>query len=155
MSKAHDDITHTAVRLRMAISQLGRRLRAGNATEGLGMAKLSVLGHLYRLGSATPSELATHEGVKLQSLTRLLADLEAERLVSRKPHPEDGRQTLLSLTRQGAEKLGASVRSAEASLAQAIEASLGPREQAALLQACALLDKVAEQLAAQQAEAGL
>ncbi|MFS2168281.1 MarR family transcriptional regulator, partial [Variovorax sp. Varisp62] len=61
------------------------------------MAKLSVLGQLHRYGPCTPTALAGLERVKLQSLTRLLAELEAEGWIGRTPHPSDGRQWLLSL----------------------------------------------------------
>lgn len=147
MSQPEADATHCAVRLRTAITLLARRLRASAPQDGLGVAKLSALGQLYRGGPMTPSELAAREGVKLQSLTRLLADLESEHLVSRKPHPGDGRQTLLSLTKTGLGRLSLSVRGAEASLAHVIEATLSAKEQALLLQACGLLDTLAQALA--------
>jgi DNA-binding MarR family transcriptional regulator len=46
--------------------------------DGISVAKLSVIAHIKRVGSVTPSALAAHEGVKIQSLTRLLAELEAD-----------------------------------------------------------------------------
>jgi DNA-binding MarR family transcriptional regulator len=145
--------THCAVRLRAAMSNLARQLRAALPPDGISVAKLSVLGQLHRLGPLTPSELAQRERVKLQSLTRLLAELEADGWVQRLPHPLDGRQSLLSLTRLGAKLLAADVHRREASLVEAIGARLTAREQARLLAACALIDRLADGLAAGVADA--
>ena len=66
---------HCAVRLRTATMQLARQLRSTMQRDGLSQAMLSAMGQLYRGGAMTPTELARLEGVKLQSLTRLLAEL--------------------------------------------------------------------------------
>lgn len=147
------DVMNTAVRLRASLSALFRQLRqaapAEGAAGGIGTARLSVLGALYRRGPMTPTALAAHERVRLQTLTRLLAELEADGWIVRAPHPDDGRQTLLSLSRLGVRQLTADVHRREASLAAAIEATLSPAQQAALVKACASIDALAEALGAQ------
>ena len=135
---------HCALRLRASVSQLTRELRAALPAEGLSLAKLSVLALLHRLGPLTPTDLARRERVKLQSLTRLLAELEADGSVRRTPHPGDGRQSVLALTRTGVSLLTADVHRREASLVDAVAGSLSADECALLLQACALIDRVAE-----------
>ena len=67
----------------------------------MGTLKLSVLSRLGRQGAMSPTELARGEGVRLQSLTRLIAELEAEGWVRRSDDPADGRRSLLALTPAG------------------------------------------------------
>jgi DNA-binding MarR family transcriptional regulator len=150
MPKALPETTprECAVRLRATVSQLTRRLRAVLPVNSVSVAKLTVLGHLHRLGALTPSDLARRERVKLQTLTRLLAELEADRWVRRDAHALDKRQSLLSLTALGKRALANDVHRREASLVEAISATLSPTEQAQLLRACALMDRVAQAVGA-------
>src|SRR5450830_343439 len=90
-----------AVQLRASVLQLARRLRPGLEAEGMGTLKLSVLSRLGRQGAMSPTELARGEGVRLQSLTRLIAELEAEGWVRRSDDPADGRRSLLAPTPAG------------------------------------------------------
>jgi DNA-binding MarR family transcriptional regulator len=137
-----------ALRLRASVSHLSRQLRAALPGNSISVAKLSVLGHLHRLGPLTPSDLARRERVKLQSLTRLLGELEADEWLLRRAHPRDARQTILSLTRSGVKALSADVHRREASLVAAIASTLSAVEQAQLLNACELIERVADAVAA-------
>jgi DNA-binding MarR family transcriptional regulator len=110
------------------------------------MAKLSVIGQINRVGRTSPTELAAREGVKIQTLTRLLAELESEGWVVRAPHDSDGRQSLLSLTPQGKKRLKDAAQAKDASLAQIIESTLNANERSLLLRACLLLDGLDEAL---------
>ena len=56
---------------------LSRRLMASRGAGALSLSKLSVLGRLRREGAATATELAAYLRIQPQSLTRLLASLEA------------------------------------------------------------------------------
>lgn len=141
------DTEHCAVRLRAAVMHLARQLRTDMQRDGLGSSALSVLGLLYRVGTMSPTELARREGVKLQSLTRLLAGLESEGWIERTTSPADARQSLLSISRRGITRLGAAVRGGERSLAAAIESRLSADEQDLLLRACTLLDTLGAALA--------
>lgn len=141
------DSLHCAVRLRASLSALGRQLRQALPAGGISVAKLSVLSVLYRRGPMSPTELAAHEGVKLQTLTRLLAEMEAEGWLTRAPHAEDGRQSVLSLTRTGVKQLTADVHRREASLARAIGETLSSDQRAELLRACGWMDQLAQALA--------
>lgn len=139
-----DDPAHVAIRLRATVSHLTRQLRGLAAADGPGAAKLGVLGQLYRQGALSPSQLARHERVRLQTLTRLIAELEAAGLVSRSPHPSDARQSLLALTADGVRVLTDDVQRREASLARAIAETLSGDERERLLTACALVDRLAD-----------
>jgi DNA-binding MarR family transcriptional regulator len=146
----HPSPVQSALRLRASASHLSRQLRAALPANGISVAKLSVLGHLHRLGPLTPSDLARRERVKLQTLTRLLCELEADEWLLRRAHPRDARQTILSLTRSGVKALSADVHRREASLVAAIASTLSADEQSQLLSACELIDRVADAVAADQ-----
>ncbi len=61
----------------------------------------SALVTLERLGHATPTQLAIQEGVRKPSITRVLAILEQQGFVSRVPHPNDARQSIVRITPEG------------------------------------------------------
>jgi len=150
-----DSPRHAAILLRQSLSQLNRGLRGAAPLAPATPAMLSVLGWLMRRGELTPSELAGLEGVRLQTLTRLLAALERAAWVVRRIDPEDARRSRLRLTAAGARLLTAHVRRREASLERAIAATLDSDEQRCLRQACALLERIAGQLqAGRRAAAG-
>jgi DNA-binding MarR family transcriptional regulator len=154
MASLPSDPAQCAVRLRASVSLLSRRLRDNAAvSDGPSVAKLSVLSQLYRRGPLTPTALAGHERVRLQTLTRLLAELEAEDWLARTPHASDGRQWVLSLTPVGRRRLKARMRTRETALAEAIAAALDAGERAVLLQACSLLDGIAAALEEGEADA--
>jgi DNA-binding MarR family transcriptional regulator len=103
-----------------------------------------VLGHLHRDGALTPSALAQAEAVQPQSLTRLLADLEAAGLALRRQDPRDGRQYLIGITPEGRETLRRDAQAQAAWLARAMEAQLTAAEQGVLRLAAGLMDRLAE-----------
>ncbi|CAN5540204.1 MarR family transcriptional regulator [soil metagenome] len=126
------------------MSNLQRRLRSSGRDDGPSIAKLSALGQLHRSGALSAAELARREGVKPQTLTRLLAELEADGWLARTPHPVDGRQSLLKLTRSGSALLGREMRRRETVLTVAIAMELSEPEQALLRDACALIDRLTD-----------
>ncbi|SPJ14560.1 Transcriptional regulator [Burkholderiales bacterium] len=144
MSKPGPDALGLAARIRRAVAPLSRKLRPSLQRDGISTAKLSLIGHLNRHGPVTPTELAAREGVKLQSLTRMLADLEADGWVVRAPHPSDGRQSLLTLTRVGAKSLANAAQSCDAVLAQIIATRCSASDRAVLRRACTLLDDLCD-----------
>jgi DNA-binding MarR family transcriptional regulator len=146
MTKATPDVVRCAVRLRRTVLVLARRLRPSLQRDGISTAKLSVIGQLYRVGPMTPTELATREGVKLPSLTRLVAELEDDGWVVRTAHASDGRRSLLGLTALGKKRLVASAQAADAPLADVIATTISADDRRVLLQACALLETIGESL---------
>lgn len=144
---------HSAIVLREALTRLQRGLRDALPAQAATPAQLSVLGLLFRHGELTPGELARREGVRQQTLTRLLATLEAEGWVARVADADDGRRRPLSLTAAGRKLLAGYVHRREASLERAIASELDEDEQRLLLEACRLLDRLGAQLQAQTAEA--
>src|SRR5882757_4685088 len=128
--------------LRSAVMRLSRRLRHQRVDESLSPTEMSVLGTLARCGSATPGELARKEHVQPPSMTRIVALLEAKRLVRLEPHPDDRRQKVVTRTEQAEAILAESRVKRNAWLAQLAE-GLDEEELAILRQAAPVLEKLA------------
>ena len=90
-----------AAELMQAVGVLLRRVRAEAGAVGLSWSQAAAMGRLDRTGPMTTADLARAEMVKPQSMGSLLAELEQDGLVERRPHPTDGRQILFSLTEAG------------------------------------------------------
>ncbi|WP_407924539.1 MarR family winged helix-turn-helix transcriptional regulator [Catellatospora vulcania] len=88
-------------RLRDAITRLNRRLRQERPVGDLTVTQLSALTSLRIGGALTPRELSEAERVQPPTMTKIVAKLEERGLISRTPHPTDGRQVLLSPSEQG------------------------------------------------------
>ena len=128
-------------RLARAVARLNRRLRQERQTE-LTATQLSVLGSIMKLGPATPSAIAAHERVQPPSITRTLNCLVDDGLVSRDPHPDDGRQVLISLSDKGEDVLAEERARRDEWLAHRL-AELTTDERAVLRQASDLLEGLA------------
>jgi DNA-binding MarR family transcriptional regulator len=85
-----------------AMGQLVRRLRAVARSGEMGWNQASVLARLDA-EPMTTADLARAEMMTPQSMGALLAQMEEEGWVERKPHPTDGRQILYELTAEGRE----------------------------------------------------
>jgi DNA-binding MarR family transcriptional regulator len=105
--------------------------------------KVGVLGHLVRRGPQTPGQLAAAEFLQPQSLSRLLAELNDSGLVTRADHPEDGRQSLISVTAAGRRALAADMGSRDEWLEQAM-LSLSQAERDILAVAAGLMERMAD-----------
>jgi DNA-binding MarR family transcriptional regulator len=130
--------------LRVVIGQLRRRLREQSSIGDLTWSQTSVLSRLEREGSATVSSLARAEGMRPQSMGATVSALEAAGLVNGSPDPEDGRQTILSLTPACREWIKAARAAKEDWLFRAIQSKLSPEEQGELAKGVKLLKRLAE-----------
>jgi DNA-binding MarR family transcriptional regulator len=135
------DTALVASELRAVLGSLLRRLRAEHRFP---LSHGAVLGRLDRCGPQSVSELAVGERVRPQSMAQTVSDLEAERLVARRPDPNDGRRALVELTAEGHEALDSDRRKRAGWLAQAMETDLAPSEQEVLAEAVDLLRRLAE-----------
>jgi DNA-binding MarR family transcriptional regulator len=127
--------------LTRAVGQLLRRLRADANPGGLNFSQSAALATLDESGGMTTADLARAESMKPQSMSAILASLEQEGLVERRPHPTDGRQILFSLTAQGVEARRQRAAAKQEWLAGAI-AKLSPTERQTLVSAAALIRKL-------------
>ncbi len=128
--------------LRVLISQLRQRLREEATLGDFTWAQTQVLILLEREGPATVTTLARAQGVRSQSMGETLAVLRAAGLVSGAPDPNDGRQTVLSLTDACREKVKASRAAKEDWLFRAIRTKFAPVEQEQLAMGVALLKRL-------------
>lgn len=128
--------------LRISVTRLSRRLRA-QASGGLSVTQQAALAALDRHEGMTPRDLAEHERVQPPSMTRVIAALEGQGLISRSPHPTDGRQVVLNVTPEGRELLKELRRRREAWLSQRLR-ELTPQERAILRKAAPILDKLSK-----------
>ncbi len=135
------DTTRLASELRMVLGHLMRRLRAEHR---FSLSQGAVLGRLDREGTKSIGDLATAERVRPQSMTQTVSDLEVDGLIARRADPADGRRTLVELTEQGLQTLEQDRRQREGWLARAIAEDLSAEEQQVLMQALALLRRLAE-----------
>jgi DNA-binding MarR family transcriptional regulator len=132
----------TAVALRRASTRLALRLRAERVGDGLGSTGVAVLGQLHRRGALTASEIAAAERVQPQSLTRVLASLEEQQLISRQQDTHDRRRHTIELTARGRQLLKEHMKSSDDWLAEAIAERLNPTERAVLQLAAGILDQL-------------
>ena len=133
-----------AADLRALLSRLKRRLREQAGAGDLTSTQVSVLGRLDRDGPATVTALAKAEGMRPQSMGANVSALEAAGLVSGTPDPNDGRQTILSLTPACIEWIKEGRTARQDWLFRAIQAKLGPEEQEELARAIDLLNRLAD-----------
>jgi len=129
--------------LTLAIGQVLRRLRADANPDGLNVSQTAALALLEENAAMTTAELARAAAMKPQSMGTILAGLEQDSLVERKPHPSDGRQVLFSLTAAGAEARRKRSLAKQTWLLAAV-AKLDPADQQTLLAAAALIKRLGE-----------
>jgi DNA-binding MarR family transcriptional regulator len=72
---------------------------------GMHPAAAMLLSDLAKHGEARPSELAKRRMVDLSVISRQVAQLSGAGLVERRPAPEDGRASLIRVSRLGREEL--------------------------------------------------
>ena len=131
-----------ASRLRLSVMRLARRMRAERAETSLTLTQLAALATLERHGPLTPGELAAQERVQPPSMTRVVASLHDAGLVTRSPHPTDGRQQLLAVAPSAVALLREDRRRREAWLALRL-AELDDDDRAVLRRAVDVLDRLA------------
>jgi DNA-binding MarR family transcriptional regulator len=145
--KERPDDTHIATmasELRVLVDQLKRRFREKVNLGDLTSSQLAVLRRLDSDGPATVTTLARAEGMRPQSMGANIAALEAAGLVSGAPDPNDGRQTILSLTAACKEKVKVGRMACDEWLIEAIQKTLAPAEQHELARAIDLLKRLVE-----------
>jgi DNA-binding MarR family transcriptional regulator len=133
-----------ATALRGAMARLNRRLRAERIGHGLSLNRLSLLGLLGRNGPMTATALAAAERLQPQSLTRMLARLESDELIVRRPDETDRRQVLIDVTQLGVGVLAEDTRRREAWLAGAMAERLTSTERELLRLAAGLMERLAD-----------
>jgi len=138
----HPDLDQLAAALTTAIGRLLRRRRAEANPSELALSQMGALSRLEQIGPMATAELARAEAMKPQSMGVILASLEEEGLVERRPHPTDRRQVLFGLTAAGA-AVRVRHRAAKRSWLVGVLAELDPAALKALAAAIPVIDRIA------------
>ncbi|BDU22095.1 MarR family transcriptional regulator [Dyella sp. GSA-30] len=133
-----------AAELRVVAGQLKRRLRQQAHFSDLTSSQLATLTRLERDGASTVTALARAESMRPQSMGANVAALEAAGLVSGAPDPNDGRQTLWSITPACRKRIKEGRAAREDWLFRAIQQEFSHAELAKLELAVALLKRLVE-----------
>ena len=134
--------TDLASDLRVSVARLARRLRTARADHGLTLGQISMLVTLEKHGAMTAGELAAHEGIRPPSVTRTLATLDEQGLISRSVGDADRRQIVITITPAAEALLFEDRRRRDALLADLLE-GLTPEQRTILADAAPLLDHLA------------
>jgi DNA-binding MarR family transcriptional regulator len=133
-----------ATELRVLVGQFKRRFREKVNLGDFTSSQMAVLRRLDSDGPATVTSLARAEGMRPQSMGANIAALEAAGLVSGAPDPNDGRQTILSLTAACKERVKVGRMACDDWLLEAIRKNLSAEEQWELEKAIELLKRLVE-----------
>lgn len=130
--------------LRAVFGVIKRKLREQAEVGDLTPSQVSVLLRLEKDGPATASSLARAEGMRPQSIVPIIAALENAGLVAGAPDPEDGRQTILSVTGRYRAWVAKGRAARQDWLTRTLQARLSPKEQDKLVEAVELLKRLVE-----------
>jgi DNA-binding MarR family transcriptional regulator len=133
-----------ALDIRTVFRKVKQRLRGQGKHDDLTPSQVSVVLRLEESGPATVSSLARAEGMRPQSMSAVMTPLQQAGLVTGKPDPKDGRQTLMCLTPKCLKWLKQGRAARQDWLARRISEKLSVREQEKLRAALALLTKLTE-----------
>ncbi len=142
MGRTTLDTAALAHDLRLAVMRFSRRLRNQRVDTSVTLTHLAALSTLKRHGAMSPGELAAHERVQPPSMTRVVVALEERGLVTRTPHPTDGRQVVIGLTDAAERLLTEEARAREAWLSARLH-RLTPEERATLREAAVIMEQLA------------
>ena len=131
-----------ASRLRLVVTRLSRRLRT-QLPGDLTPSQLATLSSVDRLGPITLGELSAVERVKPPTMTKIVACLEEQGLVTRTVDPADRRVARVDATAEGSRFLDRSRRQKDQYLAERLR-DLDPADRAALERAAGVLERLLE-----------
>jgi DNA-binding MarR family transcriptional regulator len=129
---------------RRSVTRMARLLGASMPKGELTPMKLSALGILRRAGPMSATALASQLGILPQSLTRILADLEAEGLLTRSRDARDGREHVLQPTPKALTLMRDEGVRRDAAMREAMLQVLTPVEIDLLLLAAKTMNKLAD-----------
>ena len=133
-----------AAKLRTTFGQLKRKVRQQGGQNDFTSSQIAVLLRLEKDGPATVSSLARAEGMRPQSMSAVIAPLEEMGFVAGAADPNDGRKTLMSLTKACKKWIEDGRAARQDWLAQAIQKKLSTQEQKQVFSAIHLLARIVE-----------
>jgi DNA-binding MarR family transcriptional regulator len=129
---------------RRSVTRLGRLLSASMPKGDLTPTKLTALGILRREGPLSANALASRLGILPQSLTRIIADLENEGLLTRTRDARDGREHILEPTARAIALMRAEGTRRDAVMRETMQRALSPVEIDLLFVAAGAINKLAD-----------
>lgn len=127
----------TTADLAAAFSELGpawgRWITACTPDASVSYSRMRLLRVLQQDGDRTMTQLAVSLNVAQRRITSLVLGLTEDALVERRPNPDDGRSSVISLTDRGREHLSQTWAQFQADIAAVFE-DLGEEEQHQLLE---------------------
>ena len=133
-----------AIELRTTFGQLKRKIRDQGGLGDFSSSQIAVILRLEKDGPATVSSLARAEGMRPQSMSAVIAPLEEMGFVVGTADRNDGRKTLMSLTKTCKKWVEEGRAARQDWLARAIQQKLSPQEQKTVSSAIHLLARLAE-----------
>jgi DNA-binding MarR family transcriptional regulator len=144
---SHDPpVNEVAAALQLSIGLCIRQLRQMQDQGDLSLPEASALKRLDRSGPTSVTELAKAEQISVQSMGTTLGALEARGLIQRRPHPSDGRRSVLSITKSGIRVLSDKHNGRAEHLAKVLSTKFGPAELRQLMVAAPLIERLAQNL---------
>jgi DNA-binding MarR family transcriptional regulator len=133
-----------ATEFRRSITRMARLFSAGMPKGELTPIRLSALGILRRDGPMTASMLASRLGIRPQSMTRILAELEGGGMLTRSRGPNDTREHILDVTPKAVELMREEGIRRDESMRTAMRSVLTPVEIDLLILATKTINKLAD-----------
>lgn len=133
-----------ASEIRAVAGKLKRRLRDQGERSDFTPSQACILLRLEKDGPATIAGLARAEGIRHQSMSAAVGPLQQAGLILGSPDPNDGRQTLISLTPKWMKWLRENRAAKQDWLTRTIAEKLSIREQERLRSALELLARLVE-----------
>jgi DNA-binding MarR family transcriptional regulator len=136
------ELDESAAALRTAVSRLARRLRIEGGQEEYSTSQVAVLQTLLESGPTTTAELARAQDMRPQSMSAIVAALEAAGIVGRRPDPDDGRAVQVFVTPEGRHAILVGRAAKQSWLIRTMTERLTPAEQHTLRDAAALIERL-------------
>jgi DNA-binding MarR family transcriptional regulator len=140
------DPVEVAAALQVSIGLFVRRTRQSPVQDELSVPEMAALSRLDRAGPATASDLARAEQITPQGMGATLNGLTRRGLVDRKPDPDDGRRTFISLTEAGRQVVHEKRSARTRQLAQVLSDRFTSQERDILAAAAPLITRLGESL---------
>jgi DNA-binding MarR family transcriptional regulator len=133
-----------AAELRATLGKLKRKLREHGGQSDLAPSQVSVLLRLEKDGPAAVSSLARAEGMRPQSMSAIITSLLESGWVCGSPDPNDGRQTMMSLSPKCLKRLKEGRAARQDWLTTTIQEKLSVQDQGKLAAVLDLLARLVE-----------
>lgn len=137
----------TAERLRHAVGAFVRAVRT--ASDVVGAGQIETLGLIERGGEQSIADLARRRGVRHQTMSATVAELESAGLVARAPDPSDGRGVLIVLTDTGRETVATERRARSGTIADAMS-TLDAQQRSVLKDVPEILEQLTREIVSER-----